>query len=97
MRARLSSQLRNDKCCRDEGNCLETHGLGRALKPLSDLMSEIQQSMRDGKTVFLAEEYLTAVSLWVFISFFFSKEKVVWVFVLISACLYRSVPKLLSL
>ena len=91
----LSSQLSDDKCW-DDGNWIWAHGLGRALKPLSDLMSGLQPSVRDGKIVFFAVEYLTAVSLWVFITFF-TMEKVVWVFVLISACLYRSLPKLLSL
>ena len=91
----MSTQLSDDKCCRDDGNWLGTHDLGPALKPLSDL-SELQPSLSDGKIVFFAVEYLAAVSLWVFISFC-TMEKVVWVFVLISACLYRSLPKLLSL
>jgi hypothetical protein len=93
MKARLSSQLRDGNCCGDDGNSLGTQGLGRSLKSLSDLVSELQPSVRDGRTVFFEVQYLTAVSLWVFI--FFTTEKVVWVLVLISACLYRSLPKLL--
>jgi hypothetical protein len=37
-------------------------------------MSELQRSVRDGKIVFFAVEYLTAVSLWVFISFFYNGD-----------------------
>lgn len=73
-KTRLSSHLSDDRCCGDDRNWVGTHGLGRALKPLSDLMSELQRSVRDGKIVFFAVEYLTAVSLWVFISFFYNGD-----------------------
>lgn len=53
MKTRLSSQLSDDKGCRDDGNWLGTQGLGRALKPL-----KLQPSVRDGKNSLLCSGVL---------------------------------------
>jgi len=58
IKARLSSQLSDDRCCRDDGNWLGTPSLGRLLKPLSDLTSELQPSQRDGKNSLLCSGVL---------------------------------------